>query len=114
MPGLYLCGASTVSHGVLGATVSGLIAAREILHLRISELLRQKGPPLVTLPAEHPELWPERLRPRTTGYPRSIEMTARGWGVQGGASSPLVEVPKAPDRQNDHGSTMVNPEERRS
>lgn len=64
MPGLFLCGASTVSHGVLGATISGLMAAREILGVRVSELLQQRGPPLVTLPAEHPEQWPERLRPR--------------------------------------------------
>ncbi|MFN2547416.1 MAG: phytoene desaturase family protein [Myxococcales bacterium] len=62
--GLYLCGASTLSHGVLGATFSGLIAAREITGVTIPELLLQRGPELVTLPSEHPESWPERYRPR--------------------------------------------------
>ena len=62
--GLFLCGASTLSHGVLGATFSGLIAAREITGVRISELLSQRGPELVTLPAEHPESWPARFQPR--------------------------------------------------
>ena len=64
VPGLFLCGASTLSHGVLGATFSGLIAAREITGVRISELLLQRGPELVTLPAERPESWPDRFRPR--------------------------------------------------
>lgn len=31
IPGLYLCGASTLSHGVAGAALSGLFAARDIL-----------------------------------------------------------------------------------
>ncbi len=64
VPGLFLCGASTLSHGVLGATFSGLIAAREITRVRISELLKQRGPELVTLQAERPEDWPQRFRPR--------------------------------------------------
>jgi all-trans-retinol 13,14-reductase len=64
VPGLFLCGASTLSHGVLGATFSGLIAAREITRVRISELLKQRGPELVTLPAERPGEWPQRFRPR--------------------------------------------------
>lgn len=63
IPGLFCCGASTTSHGVLGATFSGLIAARTITGVRISELLRQHGPSLVTLPAEHPEQWPARFLP---------------------------------------------------
>jgi phytoene dehydrogenase-like protein len=66
--GLLLCGASTVSHGVMGATFSGLVAAHSILGVRISEMLRQKGPPLVTLPAEHPQEWPERYRPRGAAH----------------------------------------------
>ncbi|MBI2070394.1 MAG: NAD(P)/FAD-dependent oxidoreductase [Elusimicrobia bacterium] len=41
---LYLCGASTVSHGVLGVMVSGLVAAQEILKLPITELLKARGP----------------------------------------------------------------------
>jgi phytoene dehydrogenase-like protein len=38
--GLTMCGASTVSHGVMGATVSGLVAARSILGVPVEALLR--------------------------------------------------------------------------
>jgi hypothetical protein len=64
IPGLFMCGASTLSHGVMGATFSGLVAAREILGVRISEMMRQRGPALVTMQSERPEEWPERYRPR--------------------------------------------------
>jgi phytoene dehydrogenase-like protein len=50
--GLWLCGASTLSHGVLGATKSGLDAARRILGCTEETLLRQKGPPLTLHPAD--------------------------------------------------------------
>ncbi len=40
--GLYLCGASTLSHGVAGATLSGLVAAQGILGL--SSFERTLGP----------------------------------------------------------------------
>lgn len=61
--GLYLAGASTVSgHGVAGATVSGLMAARRILRCRTAELLRQAGPPLPIYPSEDISQWPARLR----------------------------------------------------
>ena len=49
---LWLCGASTTGHGVLGATFSGLLAARGILRCRVTELLRPGGPELRTLSAE--------------------------------------------------------------
>lgn len=65
--GLYLAGASTVSHGVMGATGSGLRAAGKILGARRRELLRQQGPSLRTVPADHPEAWPEDLRARVAG-----------------------------------------------
>ena len=38
--GLYMCGASTVGHGVAAATRSGLAAAKNVLGCRLSELLR--------------------------------------------------------------------------
>lgn len=57
--GLYLCGASTLSHGVAGVTSSGLAAARAILHCREADLLTKKGPAPVFLPAEAPEKWPK-------------------------------------------------------
>jgi len=60
-----MCGASTLSHGVLGATVSGLAVAKSILRCSLNELLVKKGPDLVCVPSEHPELWPAHLRGRS-------------------------------------------------
>jgi len=62
--GLYLCGASTLSHGVVGATQSGLEAARIILNCQMRDLLTHSGPSLTILPAENPDQWPEHLRRR--------------------------------------------------
>jgi all-trans-retinol 13,14-reductase len=56
--GLYSCGASTVSHGVAGASLSGLMAAQAVLGVKsMDDLL---GPPdgsLRVYPADHPEEW---------------------------------------------------------
>ena len=43
---LYLCGASTLSHGVAGATATGLQAAAKILDCKPKDLLIQNGPEL--------------------------------------------------------------------
>jgi hypothetical protein len=59
--GLFLCGASTLSHGVLGATVSGVAAACAAAGVSRRDVLTGKGT-LLTLPADHPELWPDRWR----------------------------------------------------
>lgn len=64
---LWMCGASTLSHGVLGATSSGLAAAAGILGCLVSQLLRSKGPALRIYPSEDPALWPEDLRQRMGG-----------------------------------------------
>jgi phytoene dehydrogenase-like protein len=63
IPGLMMCGASTLGHGVAGATMSGIECARQILECRRSEILSADGPSLVTLPSDHPETWPEQWRP---------------------------------------------------
>ena len=56
VPGLYLCGASTpAGHGVFGATLSGLDAAKAVLGCRTSELLAQRGPTLRVTPSEPAE-----------------------------------------------------------
>jgi all-trans-retinol 13,14-reductase len=60
--GLMLCGASTVSHGVLGATVSGLMAAAKIQRCPIRELLRVRGQSLKIYPADDVSRWPVELR----------------------------------------------------
>ena len=60
--GLYLCGASTFSHGVGGVTISGLMAAQKILGCRRRDLLRQNGPSLAIYPAEDISQWPEAMQ----------------------------------------------------
>ncbi len=62
--GLYMVGASTLSHGIAGVTGTGLAAARQILGVRTPELLTQQGPPLQVYPAEDMSQWPEDLRRR--------------------------------------------------
>jgi len=62
--GLYMVGASTTSHGVSGATSTGISAARKILNCRVSEMLKQDGPELRIYPAEDIGQWPEDLRKR--------------------------------------------------
>jgi len=52
LTGFYLVGASTQSHGVAGATQTGLTAARRILDCGIRDLLQQNGPPLQILQSE--------------------------------------------------------------
>ncbi len=60
--GLYLCGASTLSHGVAGVTSSGLAAARTILSCNTKDILTQNGPPLEIYPSEDISKWPEHLQ----------------------------------------------------
>jgi all-trans-retinol 13,14-reductase len=66
IPGLHLCGASTLSHGIAGASISGLIAAQNILGLQSRDDVL--GPPdgsLRVYPSDHPETWlPRPARPR--------------------------------------------------
>jgi phytoene dehydrogenase-like protein len=60
--GLFLCGASTLSQGVAGVTQSGINAAKTVLNCQTEELLTQKGPAPLFLPAEDISVWPENLR----------------------------------------------------
>jgi phytoene dehydrogenase-like protein len=52
LDGLSLCGASTLSHGVMGAAMSGLLVARRITRRPVAELLAKKGRSLVLRQAE--------------------------------------------------------------
>ncbi|MFT7519553.1 MAG: all-trans-retinol 13,14-reductase [Kiritimatiellia bacterium] len=61
--GLLMCGASTVGHGVAGATISGVLAAGKALGLGWKQTLNGHGKPLQTLLCDHPETWPESSRP---------------------------------------------------
>jgi phytoene dehydrogenase-like protein len=61
--GLWMCGSSTMGgHGVMGATVSGLGVAQQILACRPADLLQTGGPDIQIYPSEAPELWPEPLQ----------------------------------------------------
>jgi len=60
--GLRLAGASTVSHGVSGAAVSGLQAAASIMDCKWTELLKPEGQQLRTYPSEDQSVWPEWLK----------------------------------------------------
>jgi len=60
--GLFLCGASTLSHGVAGVTASGIEAAKGVLNCRTRDILTQNGASLTFLPSEDVSAWPEDLR----------------------------------------------------
>lgn len=62
--GLLMCGASTLSHGVMGASMTGLMAAQSILRCRVRDLLTAAGPHLEVYPSEDPSKWPARLQKR--------------------------------------------------
>ena len=56
--GLYSCGASTISHGVAGASMSGLMAAQAVLGVkRMEDLLGPADGSLRVYPADKPETW---------------------------------------------------------
>ncbi len=60
--GLYLCGASTLSHGVAGVTRSGIDAAKAVLNCRSSDILTQNGSGPLFLQSEDISQWPEYLK----------------------------------------------------
>jgi phytoene dehydrogenase-like protein len=60
--GLFLCGASTLSHGVAGVTASGIAAAKAVLNCRSSDILTGSGEGSLFLHAEDTSAWPEHLK----------------------------------------------------
>lgn len=74
IPGLWLCGASTLSHGVAGATASGLAAAKKILGCRTRDLLKQRGPELQIYPAEDIAQWPQTVRAKIERQQQKVEI----------------------------------------
>ena len=59
--GLRQCGASTLGHGVLGAALSGVIAAAGVLGCEPSDLLDERLPAPTVLPADDVREWPDAL-----------------------------------------------------
>ncbi|HEY1954502.1 MAG TPA: hypothetical protein VGH28_02800 [Polyangiaceae bacterium] len=58
---LFNCGASTLSHGVGGAAISGVIAAQQVLgRASIDDVLSPADGSLRIVQSEHPELWAPR------------------------------------------------------
>ena len=62
---LFLCGASTTSHGVSGAANSGLEVAAAILECRNKDLLKNTGQRMKTYSAESPNTWPDSVKRKT-------------------------------------------------
>lgn len=60
--GLWLCGASTISHGVLGASMSGLFAAAKVAGCRATELLTPNQGKIQCYLADDPTGWPAAWR----------------------------------------------------
>jgi all-trans-retinol 13,14-reductase len=60
--GLYLCGASTLSHGVAGVTASGIDAAKAVLNCSTRDILTHTGASPVFLQSEDTSQWPEYLK----------------------------------------------------
>ena len=75
--GLFLCGASTLSHGVSGVIASGIEAAKAVLNCQRRELLTQNGPSLKFLPSEDVSQWPENLRKKIEKGEKSHEEDER-------------------------------------
>lgn len=75
--GLYECGASTLSPGVLGVTTSGLFAAGAVLGCPADELLDPRGQALRVHASEAPPPGPAREAPRRAGAPPSPARPAR-------------------------------------
>jgi phytoene dehydrogenase-like protein len=88
--GLRMCGASTISHGVMGAAISGLLAAGGILGCSPKALLKPNGQRLRTYLADDPSGWPEEMRRRLAGASGS-EGVGGGADPAGAASDALDE-----------------------
>jgi phytoene dehydrogenase-like protein len=78
--GLYLCGSSTMSHGVVGAGYSGLIAAAKATRTPVSALLDHKDADTVIWSADDVSTWPEaeqRKLERKLGAPTAQPAVAK-------------------------------------
>ncbi|MBT3218438.1 MAG: NAD(P)/FAD-dependent oxidoreductase [Proteobacteria bacterium] len=74
--GLYMCGASTLGHGVSGATMSGIRAAEIALGCSRDAFYDSRGQHLEIYPSDHPETWPTHVRPPTPASSPEQNMSA--------------------------------------
>ena len=71
---LYLCGASTLSHGVGGATYSGVSAAAKILNCKSDDLIKpDKTQELRIYEAEDSSTWPDWLNQKIADKKRRFK-----------------------------------------
>ena len=71
---LYLCGASVLSHGVAGASNSGVTTAAEILKCRPEELLvSQEGQKIRIYEAENEAQWPDWIHQKRADKVRGFK-----------------------------------------
>ena len=72
--GLYLCGASTLSHGVTGATFSGVEAAAQILNCTSNELLVHDQNQVIKIhDAEDESTWDDFIRTKRSDKIRTFK-----------------------------------------
>jgi all-trans-retinol 13,14-reductase len=87
--GLYSCGARTLGYGVAGAAMTGLLAAKRVLHAdRAEDLLGPADGSLRVYPSEEPETWLRGARsltppPRTDRDGGAGPSTHRGCAFRG-------------------------------
>jgi len=71
---LYLCGASTLSHGVGGASHSGIAAAASILNCTADDLLKENPDQKLRIyDAENPSDWPEWIHTKRSDKIRTFK-----------------------------------------
>ena len=70
---LFLCGASTLSHGVGGATHSGVVTASHILNCEKDDLLIQDSNQKIRIyEAEDPTTWPDWVHVKRSDKARKL------------------------------------------
>jgi all-trans-retinol 13,14-reductase len=71
---LYLCGASTLSHGVAGATQSGIVASAGILNCKPEDLLREDANQKIQIyNADDASSWPDWINAKRLDKVRSFK-----------------------------------------
>lgn len=75
---LFLCGSSTLGHGVAGATISGLVAAAKALKVPMSSLMNETDGHTECWPADDISAWPEKARKRAMDASKKTPRVVNG------------------------------------